>query len=734
MKKTFTKIVAGITAAAALLITAGCKNQLDYVNDTTDINVMKIAGFKVTGIDSLYDKKTIVLKAVVNGTDQEIARAVLCESSTDANYQSGSAFKKLDTPYVYDGDTNKTSKFECYLDILNADDVSIAKVQVPSSDYSKQENAKLTVVSSPAKTADADLASRYVVVTVLNGATTFEWSRSPDKPSYFAMPQIQIDMSADAEGSLPTGFTITTTAKSGTHPKYTVKFTGLVANKGEQFVVAGASICSAADGTPGDNWNIMETAGKNVSGVVTDKGLISKVDDNGEITFTFYGENPSWDKNAHKGPAIKIAKYNVDQAPWVCLIAGPNNGNYFFPSYCDGKDVTMTVDGSKYMAAAGEECTFYVDAIEVVNAPALGTAGYLAFCADWLPDNLYNKATTNKIKADAYDTNGNAWFVPKSSIAYTPATDTTSLDIQILDPVSDDTFRDNTTKVCGGTVKTPSYESTTLTGTHYVLVISRYSTAITAAGVATLVPTSFVTDFPVPQLYIHGNLVDSLWNAKILTKKTGSQTYLYVADTSAAGLNGTTAMFKITTATDWNGTNYSAADDTADLVLKTVHGTTASALNNTSKEAKNMTFTVEDGTPYLITVDTTTPSAMTISVENLNRYIHGNLVDSNWNAKKLTYVNETTQTFEYTADTSAAGLNGTSAMFKITTATDWNGTNYSAATDAEDKIFTLGTAYALSNTSGGAQNNKITVEDGVKYLFTVDFTNLNIPVVTITKE
>jgi len=446
MKKSLVKIFAGVTAAASLLL-ASCTNQLDYLDQTTALNKMNIKGFTVTGLDQSYDQATAKLM-VKEGVDEDgndvmvsIGSTTVAKYTATEGYKSGTAYVTFDDPYLYDGDSLETSKLECYL-VVGNDEFKVA--DTANGEY---KNAVLKVKTSPAGTADADLVSNYIAVSVYDGVASYAFSSSATEPLAVPVYMCDFDISTAASaGDLPAGVTIDLADKSGTNNKYTVIFKGLVDNVGTKFVVAGASI-SSTDSNLGDNWNIMETAGLKVAAVVTDKGLISTVDENGEIKFEFYGAKPSWASVA--SPAIKIAAYNVDTDPWTCLLAA-NGGNWFFPGYTDGHDVTMTVDlatlstsswkksDSKY-----EAVKFYIDGIKVVNAPTPNASKVYFVDGDddderimFVPENGWG-VTSHGYTATEINSKGNFSWVFDAPVAVSPKTTQFKLSARICNPTDD---------------------------------------------------------------------------------------------------------------------------------------------------------------------------------------------------------------------------------------------------------------------------------------------------------
>lgn len=438
MIKTLTRFVAGLTAAAALLLAAGCTNQLDYVDDTTALNKMWISGFAVTGLDASYNGAKARLMVVEGDNEFSIGEATVADYTETEALKSGTVHAEFAKPYLFDGDALHTSKISLYMV------VGTKSFKIANTTDGKYENAKLSVVSSPAGTSNANLAKRYISVSVYDGVPEYSFATSITKP--LAIPVYMCDFNistAVSEEDLPKGVTIKTDTKKGTNSKYTVIFKGLVDNVGTKFVVAGASI-SSTDSNLGDNWNIMETAGIKVGAVVTDKGLVKEVDKDGNLTFEFYGTKPAWaDSNS---PAIKIAAYNVDEDPWVCLLAA-NGGNFFFPNYTAGKDVTMTVDittlatdnwtksDSKY-----EPYTVYIDGIHIINAPTENPNSKIFLCSgdgdvpwhNWVPDNGWGVSSHSYTSA-ALRNGGYGWIFD-TPVEVKPTSETFNLGIQITKP------------------------------------------------------------------------------------------------------------------------------------------------------------------------------------------------------------------------------------------------------------------------------------------------------------
>lgn len=474
MKKII-RFIAGVSACAALLFAAGCKSQADYLEDTTPIAKMQILGFTVNGLDQAYDQATaklIVVEKDEDGKDVEtvIGTTTIAAYTATQGYKSGTAYVKFDEPYIFDGEKFHTSKIECFLTVGNDD------FKVADTENGKYVNASLSVKTSPAGTADADLAAAFIAVNVYDGVADYSFASKATEPLAVPVYMCDFDISAAASASdLPAGVTIDLADKSGTNNKYSVIFKGLKDNIGTKFVVAGAAI-SSTDANLGDNWNIMETAGLKVTSVVTDKGLVSTVDNDGTVKFVFYGAKPSWASNA--SPAIKIAAYNVDTDPWTCLLQA-NGGNWFFPDYTDGHDVTMTVDLATLSTASWrksdskyEAVSFYVDGIKVVNAPTPNFNKVYFTDGDddderimFVPENAWGY-NSHAYSASEINSNGNFGWAFDEAVKISPKSTMFKLGARIINPEDASNFWKN--KIGSYTTH---YKTTEFAGKHVTLVI-----------------------------------------------------------------------------------------------------------------------------------------------------------------------------------------------------------------------------------------------------------------------
>ena len=484
MKKTFTKFVAGIAAAAALVLAAGCKNQLDYVNDTTALNKFNVAGFKVTGLDAAYNGAAVKLMVNEPGADGkdnyvEEASTTVGYSYTDASgnvvgYQSGTAYVKLATPYLFDGETTHASTYQCYLKVGNT------KIQILTS-AGKAANASLSIPASPAGTANADLKTKYVDVVVADGVGSFSLVDSESEPINVTLLSLNLDISGFTTSS--TAVTIDSAAKTGTNPKYTLTVKGLPDNQnGTSVVLAGEKIAATSGDyatSLGAYWDEAADASKQEASVLCQ--TIAK----NTVSWSFYGDTASW-ASAGAGPAIKIYKKGDKTAgeykDKVYFLKTGTSGNFFFPKAMIGQDITVTIDVSKLTkgtdytlsdpVAATE--SFTISGVKIYNAPAVGAAGYIAVCEGWVPNNVWGKDTANKITK--LNTDGTASYclntasiITKATV--TPQTADCSVAIQLLNPASDADFWADASKITGNTINTPTYKTSDLNGNDYTYVV-----------------------------------------------------------------------------------------------------------------------------------------------------------------------------------------------------------------------------------------------------------------------
>ena len=451
MRKNIFNTVAGLLVAVSMLFAAiGCTNINDpdtLKNDSFTVNKMAITGFKVIGLEGSYDHATVQLKS----GDTVIAEGIIADDDDDLT--PGSAFVKLETPYIFDAGENSPKDFECYLEVVKSG-VTLAKIQaVDSEDLTAVANAKLPIIPSPYGTKDADLAKRYVDVQVSKGIGTFSFAEELSASlrfAYTALPLMTWDDVLAAD-SAKTWAKIESKAKADAeYATYKIIVNNLEDDEdGMRYVVAGASIGSKKE-VAGNHWNAW--ADNNA-----DEGLISEVKD-GTVEFNFIGKAPDW--NSGK-VAIKIAAIDdpMKSDPWLCLLAGPiggngKPGNFNLPA---DKDYTITIDAkvanAEYKFSAVKERF-----VKVVNFTLKGKAiaknagaGYVAFCANWLPKNVYGATTPNKVAFDDVDVVGDVGTatIDLGGVELWAGEPDTFIDVemQVLNPKTDKDFWADDAKV-----------------------------------------------------------------------------------------------------------------------------------------------------------------------------------------------------------------------------------------------------------------------------------------------
>lgn len=349
MKKTIGKIASAILAAAVLFSVASCKNQLDYLDDTVALNKFNVLGLTVTGLDASYNGADISL--MVKEGDNEIAYVsgkVADSYTTDkgetVGYKEGTAYIKLDKAKLFDGDSLKTSTFECYLKV--GDD----KITLLDG-----TNAKLSVPSTlPANLDEDGLKEKWVNVVVNGGYGEFSLAGSAKESDFVnvTLYNVKMDILECTKDTLPTGVTIETVAKTGKNQKFTVKLTGLKDNAGTEVVLGGSDI-SLTDGDLKGTW-------------YDDSGAFKqKISDDGEVSWTFYGAAvnggniAAWGRKYESsvaGPEFVICGVSEEKEDGSRLLESSKsrNGtdgdsmNFMFPGYTIGNyDVTLTIDVSK---------------------------------------------------------------------------------------------------------------------------------------------------------------------------------------------------------------------------------------------------------------------------------------------------------------------------------------------------------------------------------------------------
>lgn len=464
MKKTLVKFFAGVTAAASLLM-AGCTNQLDHLDETVAINKMNITGLSVAGLDAQYNGAEAVLYVKAGDTNVPVVSGFVAGTYTKGtgasaktlNLKSGTVYSVLSNPYTFDGDKYETSTIEMWLT------VGQKTFQVHGTDFTGDKvNAKLSVLSSPAGTSKADLKAKMVSVEINGDDAKYSFESSvlaPTKENVYEIDLTAYSKKTMAEINAVEGLTIESVAKSGTEQKFTIKFIGMTNDIGGKYAICGQEIGTTVE-KMGAYWDVNDET--------NDPNRVQAVGNDGSLTFSVYGKKPSWAAADEYGPGIKIVKFKTAKDPWECLLSGPLNGNFFMPSDASG-DVTFTIDvtklGSKvtFTSASAEPTnTYKIRNIVLKDAPAIGDAGYIAFCAGWINTNEWGASTPNKVKSL---TSGDAVLELNQILA--PVVNITCdnaeiidrsakviLETQILNPASDGDFWADASKL--GTIKVES--------------------------------------------------------------------------------------------------------------------------------------------------------------------------------------------------------------------------------------------------------------------------------------
>lgn len=595
MIKTMTKFIAGFAAAASLLLATGCTNQLDYVNDNTALNKFNVAGLKVTGLDESYngaDIKLLVKKgdndvAYVSG---KVASSYTKETGDVVGYQSGSAYIKLETPELFDGDSLHTSKFECYLS------VGTDTIKVLSSDGTKLENAKLAVPTSPAGTRNADLKSKFVEVVVNDGIGTFSFADKPAEPVNVTMYKVKMDLLKCTVNNLPAGVEVKTVAKTGTYQKFTLTMKGLKENAGTEVVLGGADI-SATDGSLKDNW-------------YDEKEFKKTISEEGEVSWTFYGSAVNGGNIAgwgrvyelnEAGPEILISEVSDKKQNGNHLLMssvsreGKENvsENFMFPAYTIGDyDVELTIDVSKINETSWEKTDpvaktskLYIDGIKVINAPKpeAGKAVYIVDADDdtdenkkericFVPDNTWNDKA-HHYAADEINSKGNyAWRFDKA-VEFVPNKASFKIGARLV-PSSTKSFSWDNQIGQGNAGYSVHYLTKEYEDGHYTLIIDNSTSTL----LEYLWPTDKV-DYEFEVSYTKVVLDKALENVELI----GDFNSLAAAGTIAGVVTGNTTVFdipegvdiakggfKIRTVGTWSGTKnigYSGGNIIIDAII-----------------------------------------------------------------------------------------------------------------------------------------------------------------------
>ncbi len=476
MKKTLVKFFAGVTAAASLLM-AGCTNQLDYLDETVAINKMNITGLSVAGLDKQYNGTEAVLYVKAGDTNVPVVSGFVAGTYTKGtgasaktlNLKAGTVYSVLSNPYTFDGDKYETSTIEMWLT------VGQKTFQVHGTDFTGDKvNAKLSVLSSPAGTSNADLKAKMVSVEINGDDAKYSFESSvtpPTKANLYELDLWALNGKTIAEWNAEPGVNVETSTSTTAYPKYTIKIVGLTNDVGGKYVLCGQAIVNKVKDVDGGSgqWN------------TSYDGMTSTVNNKGEISWEVYGTAPTnWGDGQPVGPAWKIAKYGTtgnygyNGSQWETLI--PYNGisgvnNMHFPSDITAtQDVVLTVDATAmtaskvhFTSASAEPTnTYKIRNIVLKDAPAIGDAGYIAFCAGWINTNEWGASTPNKVKSL---TSGDAVLALNQILA--PVVNITCdnaeiidnsakviLETQILNPASDGDFWADASKL--GIIKVES--------------------------------------------------------------------------------------------------------------------------------------------------------------------------------------------------------------------------------------------------------------------------------------
>lgn len=611
MIKRFNKILAGITAAAALLLAAGCKNQLDYLNDTTARNAFNVAGLYVSGLDAGYNGANVALKVVAvdaNGDKSEVdyvAGTVADSYTTDkgetVGHQSGTVYIKLDEAKLYDGDKMavdyfnangdaddyvafSASSIECYLQVGND------TIKVLSSDGSKLENAKLSVPTSEAGTKDADLISRWVTVNVADGVGTFALAGNASEPINITMYQMKFDIQSATADNLPKGVEIKTSAKAGTNQKFTVTFTNVDENEGQELVLGGSSI-GETDGALADHWYYPEKFKQTVT--------------DGKVSWTFYGGDVSYIAYRSYGPGcgpefVIVAPSDSKEngvrflESSVSRSGGTGDLNFMFPKYTIGNyDVELTVDvkalDTNNVSKAdpeAERSIIYVDGIKIINAPVPSEREYI-FSSDgdipwynWVPNCGWNNDSYFYTGAGIGSVSKNYGWVFDSPSEIQPNGSIFKLGVQIVEGTEE--ALDWNSKLGGNAIYTSSLKTEEFAGKHYVFVVDNSTevscylmpasnVSIIDSSDVTLNITSIVLDKALANVELIGDFNSWADSSTIKGTVDGNTTKFDVSSNAADVLKG----FKIRSVGSWSGDYNMGLSAGGNIVVSEANATSA---------------------------------------------------------------------------------------------------------------------------------------------------------------
>lgn len=524
MKK-LTKLFAGLTTAAALLMGVGCTNQADYVEDNTARNAFNLAGIYVEGLDESYNGSAFKLNVKIINEDGEedtltaiegtVADSYEDEDGKTVGHKSGTIYStKVANKGLYDGDamavlyqkaqiaagktgtdikTFAASTFECTLTVGNDTFMAI------SEDGTSKENIKLSVPTSPAGTSDSALASRWFNVVVKDGIATYSLEKSVTEPVNVTLANIKLNLFNKTEADIAAmeGVTIEKAAKAGTHQKINLKITGLKDNAGTEVVIGGSDLYVSDSGDFGSHWYDVETSGYKQT--ISDEGTVEFTIYSGRSGSTCNVDMSGWGRGYDLTKAtteIVVVSVNdlKENGPRLLENAvstktmddsSSDSTNFLLPSYCTGNyDITITIAKDKLdesyvtqadpVVAAAE---FYIDGIKVINATAPGADekeyifsgdGSVAY-HNWVPENGWNTSSHYYTDDDIGAVSGNYGWVFDEPVAVQPGASTFKLGVQIVSTEDGEINWDS--KVSGDAIYLPSLLTSDYAAGHYVFIV-----------------------------------------------------------------------------------------------------------------------------------------------------------------------------------------------------------------------------------------------------------------------
>lgn len=631
MIKRFNKILAGITAAAALLLAAGCKNQLDYLNDTTARNAFNVAGLYVSGLDAGYNGANVALKVVAvneNGdkSDVDYVTGTVADSYKNASgetvgHQSGTVYIKLDEAKLYDGDKMavdyfnangdaddyvafSASSIECYLQ------VGSDTIKVISNDGSKLENAKLSVPTSEAGTKDADLISRWVTVNVADGVGTFALAGNATEPVNVTLPCISLDLSSvENEAGLPKGVKVNSSSSTNSSvTKITLAITGLEESfVGKTMILSGADIGDTEATIESGNWHYDITSNvmkQNIAKASEDDNSVGIKKDECFVKYTFYGKTQTWRPSSSNIEMI-VSDYNGGEGNQDSnnrllqnsrsMSGGTTDKNFVLPKYLWGKsEVSLTINlaelkkGTDYTQAdpEAERSIIYVDGIKIINAPVPSEREYI-FSSDgdiawhnWVPNCGWNNDSYFYTAAGIGSVSKNYGWVFDSPSEIQPNGSIFKLGVQIVEGTEE--ALDWNSKLGGNAIYTSSLKTEEFAGKHYVFVVDNSTevscylmpasnVSIIDSSDVTLNITSIVLDKALEKVELIGDF--NSWEDTGTIKGTveGNTTKFDVSTNAAEVLKG----FKIRSVGSWSGDYNMGLSAGGNIVVSEANATSA---------------------------------------------------------------------------------------------------------------------------------------------------------------